>query len=83
MRQFCVYLSFVKFFANSNKGISTRLHDIVQSSKSQVDTTSLQHRIQIMQQHIFEKGQLVNSSVINRGLPYSIIPVNVSYFLLI
>lgn len=68
---------------NQVKGIGTRLHDIIQSSKSRVDTTSLQRRVQIMRQRIFEKGQLVNGSVIDRGLPYSIIPVNVSYFLLI
>ena len=39
---------------------------------------ALQQRVQAMRQHIFENGQLVNGSVIDRSLPYSIIPVNVS-----
>ena len=67
---------------NQVRGIGTRLHDIVQSSKLRVDSQSLQHRVQKMRELIFEKGQLVNGSVIDRGLPYSIIPVNVSLFLI-
>jgi hypothetical protein len=67
---------------NQVKGIGTRLHDIIQSSKLRVDTISLQRKVQNMRQKIFEQGQLVNGSVIDRGLPYSIIPVNVSSFLI-
>jgi hypothetical protein len=67
---------------NQVRGIGTRLHDIIQSSKLRVDTTSLQHIVQDMRKLIFKKGQLVNGSVIDRGLPYSIIPVTVSLFLI-
>ena len=63
---------------NQVRNIGTKLHDIVQSSKMRVDSISLQRKVQGMRQHIFERGQLVNGSVIDRGLPYSIIPVNVS-----